>query len=111
MSKTIDFENLRLITDGDQELEKELFLAFLGSSAECISNLVAAYDMDDEEDWKHQAHALKGICLNLGAILLGELSKKAQEDYRATKQEKEKMLNAIQSELTQVRQIITPLLN
>ncbi|MDX2028091.1 MAG: Hpt domain-containing protein [Alphaproteobacteria bacterium] len=106
MEQPINFDNLRTITDGDPVLESELFQVFLESSQTCLKGLQAACDVNDEGAWRREAHAFKGLCLNLGAEPLAVLCKTAQEDCGALPDEKQAMLVAMKSELARVQEII-----
>lgn len=78
----VDLSNLREMTDGDTELEAELFQEFITSSQELLEELKSQYTTHgDNETWQKTAHALKGISINLGAMPLGDLAKDAQENY------------------------------
>lgn len=103
MESPVNLDNLRTITDGDAAMEAELFRIFLASSHERIMGLRAA---GDDTAWEKEAHALKGICLNLGAGPLGALCKQAQDGCQASTDEKKKMLAAMEQEFERVRQFI-----
>lgn len=98
----VDLTNLHDMTDGDVELEKELFKEFYRSSEETIGVLEKNCTDGENETWRASAHALKGSVYNLGAAALGELCKKAQESHTASKDEKKKLLDAIKQEYAQV---------
>ncbi len=106
----VNLDNLRAITGGDAALESELFRSFLTSAEECLAGLRTASAENNEAAWKAQAHALKGVCFNVGAGPLAELCKAAQNDYRALPEEKQKMLQAIESEWLRVEQVIKELI-
>lgn len=110
MEPPVNFDNLREITGADAEIEGELFRVFLDSSTECLEGLRTACGSGDETSWRKVAHAFKGICFNLGAAPLGELCKHAQDDCRATLEEKMEMISAMEKEFARVRDAITPYL-
>lgn len=103
MAARIDLDNLRLISGGDVEMEKELFLVFKESSEVCINGLRSALAKGDDAEWKLQAHALKGNSFNLGAMVLGEICSKAQDAYKSPADEKQKLLVAIETELANLQ--------
>jgi HPt (histidine-containing phosphotransfer) domain-containing protein len=107
VERPIDLDNLRKITDGDAEMEAELFQIFLDSSAACMQKLRAATAMESAEIWYTQTHAMKGICFNLGAGPLGQLCKDAQESSKATAEEKLTMLTTMEKELQRVKDALT----
>jgi HPt (histidine-containing phosphotransfer) domain-containing protein len=94
----LDFTNLRKITGGDAVLETELFQMFLDSSHECFGFLKESWDIGQEEIWRANAHAFKGISFSIGAEELGQLCRHAQEHHMAEPKEKLKMLAAIEKE-------------
>jgi HPt (histidine-containing phosphotransfer) domain-containing protein len=97
-----DIHSLREITGGAAALESELFQVFLHSSRECLATLRVARQTGDEETWKRQAHAFKGICFGLGAMQLGDLCKQAQDHHTASPADKLHLLTAIEEEFAQV---------
>lgn len=111
MPQPVDLTNLREITDGDTEMEAELFAEFITSSDAYIRNLSEMVQDNQSEEWRSIAHAFKGLALNLGAEHLGELCKAAQENHTATHQEKATMLASIQEEYHVVRGYILNLTN
>jgi HPt (histidine-containing phosphotransfer) domain-containing protein len=106
MDQPIDFNNLRLITGGDAEMESELFQVFLESADQCMKDIRAAMTTQDNEGWKVHTHAFKGICVNLGAMPLGALCSKAQHEHLAPSAEKQVMLSAMESELKRVQEAL-----
>lgn len=102
MAQPVYFETLHALTGGDVELEKELFSIFLSSARECLDGLASSMEQEQSSAWKRHAHALKGICLNLGAEHFGELCRQAQEDFRALPEDKATTLQNLESELALV---------
>ena len=76
--KHIDLTYLRQITDGDEEIEKELFALFIKSCDRLVQAMELALDKEDEQAWSDHAHELKGVCSNMGAQPMQELCKKAE---------------------------------
>ncbi|MFA6280482.1 MAG: Hpt domain-containing protein [Bdellovibrionales bacterium] len=103
MTDSVNLENLREMTGGDKDLEKELFDVFITSSDDCLNSLKANLDAGNEETWRTQAHAWKGMSLNLGAGTLGTLCAEAQMNHIAPQDEKEKLLAAIEAEYEKVK--------
>jgi HPt (histidine-containing phosphotransfer) domain-containing protein len=56
--------------------------------------------------WRRQAHAFKGIALNLGAERLGALCRKAQEMPEAPESVKAGMLTNIRAEYERVKEYL-----
>lgn len=106
MSSPVDLTNLREITDGDKEMEAELFREFISSCDNYISDLGNMLDSDKNEVWRTTAHAFKGISVNLGAAHLGELCKKAQERNTASVQEKTILMEDIKNAYAEVKEFL-----
>lgn len=106
MADPVDLDNLRSMTDGDAEMEKILFEEFFSCFDSTIVQMQNNYSEDKAEEWRKDAHALKGVSLNLGAIQLGELCKKAQDEYATGSDSKDEMLKNIKAEYEAVRQFI-----
>lgn len=102
MSDPVDLTNLRSITEGDTELEAVLFEEFVVSGRECVEGLQQDCGEGECENWRTSAHALKGTSVNLGAMHLSDLCLKAQEEFCASKSDKQKMLDDIESEFDTV---------
>ena len=105
-TQPVDLTNLREMTDGDTELEKELFAEFFKSSADALETLARHCTDGESKPWYAAAHALKGSAYNLGAMPLGDLCKKAQEGDAANKAEKQQILESIKQEYEKVRQYL-----
>ena len=103
MSSPVDLTNLREITDGDAEMEQELFKEFIRTSDSYVASLEQTFDAGSSEEWRTTAHSFKGIALNLGANNLGELCKKAQDSHTVTSAEKEAIFNSIKLEYASVK--------
>jgi histidine phosphotransfer protein HptB len=99
----VDLAALREITGGDADIERELFETFLQSATECVAALKAGYPLGRKDEWRKQAHALKGASLNLGAARLGQLCGEAQDSYQGSPEEKLGMLAAIEAEFARVK--------
>ncbi len=109
MTQPVDLTNLRSMTDGDVEMEKVLFEEFCSSFDDGVISLQNSLGVESSESWRKQAHSLKGISLNLGAMHLGELCKKAQDGCNEDKTNKEELLNKITSEYQQVKNFLLSL--
>jgi len=103
MSNAVNLENLHEMTGGDRDLEKELFDVYLTSSDKCLDALRANTGNGNEEAWRSQAHAWKGMSLNLGAEPLGKLCAEAQMNHMAAPEEKTKLLAQITEEYEKVK--------
>lgn len=102
----VNLDNVREMLGHDPVREKELFQIFIESADENIDGLVKSTGPGAEENWRTQAHALKGMSLNLGATKLGDLCATAQKGNAASQTEKEAMLSEIQAEYAKVRDFL-----
>ncbi len=106
MQSPVDLTLLREMTDGDMELEQSLFSEFITAFEDGIKIMMKSFDPAGIEQWRGQAHGLKGMALNLGAAHLADLCKKAQEDCETDALAKGKMLEEIAREYERVRQFL-----
>ncbi len=103
---TIDLTNLRGMTGGDKELEKELFKEFVLSGDKLIAELKKSLADNYNESWCTVSHGFKGIALNLGAENLSELCKKAQMNDSPTNADKQSLLTQIELEYNKVKELL-----
>lgn len=103
MGQPVDLRNLREMTDGDRELEKDLFDEFISCSGTMIQELHEACIQQNKVEWHEKTHAFKGIAYNLGAMHLGDLCKKGQESDDADIKTKALLLDEIIKEFDQVK--------
>jgi HPt (histidine-containing phosphotransfer) domain-containing protein len=94
------------MTEGDPELEKALFDEFYASFEKGINALRMSSEPAAAEKWRQEAHALKGIALNLGADHLGALCKQAQEEYNVDPTAKSALLARIEHEYQAVQKFL-----
>jgi len=111
MTAPVDLANLRSMTDGDAEMEKALFEEFFSSFEAGIASLQPNTGEAAAEAWRKQAHGLKGMALNLGAIQLGELCAKGQDEPHADANAKSELLKNIQAEYGRVKQFLLKTIN
>lgn len=103
MSEPVNLDNLREMTGGDPTLEAELFGVYLSAAEDCLRAMKGALAPGQEEDWRAQAHAWKGMSLNLGAEALGALCAQAQQNPNAPQDKKTDMITAIETEYERVK--------
>jgi len=102
----VALENIREMLGGDPEREKELFQIFIESADECLEGMKNSRDPGGENNWRTQAHAFKGMSLNLGAGELGRLCAEAQKNPAAPREEKDRMLAEISAEYNKVKEFL-----
>lgn len=110
MTQAVDLTNLRDMTEGDTEMERELFAEFISSFEKELDELRASLGDDAGETWRRRAHALKGVAFNLGAMRLGELCKKAQETPQSDAEAKSVLLEEIDAEFDEVQRFLDGLM-
>jgi HPt (histidine-containing phosphotransfer) domain-containing protein len=76
------FANLLEMTGGDQEFVDELVDTYLGEGDRLVENLVVAAAAGRVQDLVLPAHSMKSSSLNVGALALGELCRKLEEEAR-----------------------------
>jgi len=106
MSVLVDLTNLRGMTDGDADIERELFDDFYTSSEDVISKLKESCKISHANMWRNSAHALRGMSLNLGAERLSLLCQKAEEGHSADEGVKVRILEEIQKEYELVKEFL-----
>ncbi len=106
----IDLTNLREITNGDTEIEKELFEDFIQSFEEKTAILEVNCAGGENEIWRTNAHAIKGISLNLGAHKLSELCKTAQDSFCEDETTKQELLSKIKTLYSLVKKYLEDIL-
>jgi|GEM_PF-789813 len=99
----VNLDNVREMLGGDPARERELFGIFYAATEEAIAALGKSCGAGAEEEWRTQAHAMKGMSLNLGAAKLGELCATAQKSNMAPEAEKQKLLAEIKAEYEAVK--------
>lgn len=95
----LDLDHLRHLTDGDAQLEGELFALFLSTSEMYLQTMREA--LEDGRAWTSTAHALKGASANLGARRIATLALVAERSEASQAQ-----LEAIERALQEVRAFV-----
>ena len=72
----IDFDHLRLFTEGDPDLERDVLGIFVEQADIWIRNLE---DSRDKKSWADAAHTLKGSARGVGAWRIAEICERAEE--------------------------------
>ncbi len=75
----VDLLRLREITAGDSDLERELISVYLQTSSELLAALEAT--QSDLDQFRETAHTFKGASGNIGATMLYELLRSAEETH------------------------------
>lgn len=83
MSNIIDFNIINNLKEiGDQEFLVELIDIFLGQSQDLIDEIKSGAEKKDNQIITKAAHKLKGSCLNLGAMSMGEVCQDIEHTSR-----------------------------
>jgi CheY-like chemotaxis protein/HPt (histidine-containing phosphotransfer) domain-containing protein len=99
----VDMERLNLFTDGDPQEEKELLDLFFQQAELSVAELEINCDEENNENWKHAAHRIKGSSANLGATILAKVCEKAEKNYNAETASKQAMLAQIKIKLNDIK--------
>ena len=78
-----DPAQLRTISLGDHEMERDLASVFLENLEPMVGKVESAHRQRDAEALRRALHGLKGACLNLGAEALGALAKRLEASAAA----------------------------
>lgn len=94
----IDWDRIKLFTDGNPEEEKELIDMFIQYADETLKILEACVDTSENHVWQQASHKLKGSAANLGANRLSEICYKAEKIDDCPANTKEGLYTQILSE-------------
>lgn len=78
MSTPLDFDALSEVTEGDRELEKQLFDLYHQTVERCLAALRSNLVDDRSNGWKVAAHELKGASANMHALEMAALCRAAE---------------------------------
>jgi HPt (histidine-containing phosphotransfer) domain-containing protein len=81
----LDRLRLRDLTDGDAEFERELLETFVASARVLLAELRAGLMARDASAVAKDAHALKGVSLNVGATSMAKCAAELETAARAGK--------------------------
>ena len=94
MERELELGAFKEITGNDEEIEKVLFQSFFECANQCFKDLAGSLGKDDEL-WKSAAHALRGICLNIGANKLADMAKEAEHNPNVANDDKQALYNTM----------------
>lgn len=97
MALVMDWDRLRLFTDGNPEEEQALIQMFNIYAEETLHILNFSLNPEASDDWKKAAHKLKGSAANLGAAALSEACFAAEQGFEADETQKAVLLEDIMS--------------
>lgn len=101
----VDMAHLRMFTDGDPDMEAELFKLFFEQATGSLQTLHTA--KENTEVWRAAAHKFKGAAANLGAQGLSRLCFEAEKGHAdMSVQEKSALLDKIEISYTEVREFL-----
>ena len=99
----IDLKHLHSLTDGEPELEKNLFTLFLHTTEKCLSTLAAAAQEREDIAWRHALHELRGAASGLGANQIAFECKTAEMLQGRDADRRRESLKKIEKEVSVVR--------
>lgn len=74
-AKLLDLEHLRRYTEGDEDLERQLFGMFFPDADAHLQTMASA---ETDEIWHRSAHGMKGAARGLGAWEVADLAEGAE---------------------------------
>lgn len=83
----LDRSRLRDLTEGDAEFERELLETFVASARVMLAELRAGLMARDAVAIAKEAHALKGVSLNVGATSMAKFAAELERAARSGKVE------------------------
>jgi signal transduction histidine kinase/DNA-binding response OmpR family regulator len=100
---TLDWDRLRMFTDGNKDEERDLITMFISYAEESINTLLEHSGPDGNDTWKKAAHKLKGSAANLGAYALSEICFEAEQAHEADGTHKDGILKCLLAAYADVR--------
>jgi PAS domain S-box-containing protein len=94
-SLIMDWDRLRMFTDGNREEEESLIQMFNIYAEESLQILSFSLKDDQADEWRKAAHKMKGSAANLGATALSEACFLAEQNYQADEIRKNLILDDI----------------
>lgn len=96
-SMIINWERIRMFTDGDPEEEQILINLFITHADEALELIKNQTSDEEKGEWKNTAHKLMGSAANLGAQVLSDVCYRAEQSFEESEIAKKEILAAIQS--------------
>ena len=103
MPDPVDLDHLRTLLGGNIELENQIFEVFINSAQDSISSLESFCKDAKDSEWNEAAHTLKGSSGNVGANGMYCLCVKAQEAKNSPIEDKQAILQEIESEYQKIK--------
>jgi HPt (histidine-containing phosphotransfer) domain-containing protein len=69
----MDFDRLQEISGGDPDFEREVLEAFVAETSDQLAIAQARLELGDADAASHEAHAMRGVALNVGARAFAQL--------------------------------------
>ncbi|MBU6234398.1 MAG: response regulator [Alphaproteobacteria bacterium] len=102
----INIPHLESFTEGDPDVERDLFNIFIDQMGIGITSLEASIGQHNHSDWHAAAHRFKGAAANLGAERLAALCYEAEQNPDLSEPQKKLLLSAISGEAEHVQNFI-----
>ncbi len=97
-NQIMDWTRLDIFSDGDPAERGELIKLFITHAKDSIKVMEQSLTRDTCLEWKKAAHKLKGSAANLGALKLSKICEEAENNFEASQQEKEKILEVLKND-------------
>jgi len=102
----VNLAHLETFTDGDRDVERELFSLFSEQAILAFERLQNACDDNEDEEWRSAAHKFKGASANLGAEDLAALCFAAETGFAEPQDKKLEFLTAIRAGYDEVQRFL-----
>ena len=103
MTAPVDLSHVEEMAAGNEDIVKGLVDIFISTSDQTIDKMAGLCGDENSENWKSEAHSLKGSALSIGAANFVEICKEAQNNYQLPEQEKLVMLDKIKTEYSVIK--------
>lgn len=102
----VNIGHLETFTDGDLEVERDLFGIFCEQAELALARLSKSCAEGGNEEWKSAAHRFKGAAANLGAEGLAGLCFRAETGHAEPENRKREILASIQAGFADVQEYL-----
>ncbi len=103
----VNIARLESFTDGDRDVEKDLFKLFFEQADISLQRLSQALETQDDDEWRSAAHKFKGAAANLGAEKLAALCLTAETDDTASPENKLETLTSIRQQYQETQKFLS----
>jgi hypothetical protein len=102
----VNTSHLEMFTDGDKDVERELFGLFSEQALLALEQLEQTCGDGASQDWKSAAHKFKGAAANLGAERLSALCYEAESGFTEPYDKKLTLVSSIRAGYEEVQHFL-----